>query len=91
MRFADEDRAGGRNTLTRDADVDLCTPGVDFTLRDEGSIFLLTPLTPAAVEWADEHLPEDAQVFAGGIVVEHRYIGDIANAVHIDGLSVEVV
>jgi hypothetical protein len=26
-RCADEDRAGGRNTLTRFADADLCTPG----------------------------------------------------------------
>lgn len=32
MRYADEDRAGGLNTMTRDADHDFCTPGAHKTV-----------------------------------------------------------
>ncbi len=32
MRFADEDRADGRNTMTREADEDFCTPGAHRTV-----------------------------------------------------------
>ena len=32
MRYADEDRAGGLNTMTRDADQDYCTPGAHKTV-----------------------------------------------------------
>jgi hypothetical protein len=39
MRYADEDRAGGRNTLTRDADRDRCNANLTVRvelLNDEG-------------------------------------------------------
>ena len=62
---------------------------VDFLLNDEGTIFLLTPVTEAATEWADEHLPEDAMHFGDAIVVEHRFIRDIVFGFTTDGLTCE--
>jgi len=60
----------------------------DLLVRDEGSIFLLVPVTPAGQEWVDEHIPADAQTFGKAIVVEHRYIADIVNGALADGLEV---
>ena len=32
----------------------------DFEFVEHGSICLLTPMTPAAHDWVQEHIPEDA-------------------------------
>ena len=61
----------------------------DFLVNNQGSIFLLTPVTEAATEWADEHLPEDAMHFGNAIVVEHRFIRDLVSGFMNDGLSCE--
>lgn len=61
----------------------------DFTVQNEGSIFLLRPLTEAARDWVAEHIPADAQTFGDAIVIEHRYIGDIVDGAQRDGLTVE--
>ena len=54
-----------------------------------GSIVLLHALTDAGRAWIDEHIPDDAMRFGGGIVVEPRYIDAIANGAMADGLTVE--
>jgi len=62
---------------------------MDFAVTYDGSsLFLLEPRTDAGVEWADTHLPADAQTFGSAIVVEHRFIGDIVAGIQADGLSV---
>ncbi len=61
----------------------------DFTLQNEGTIYLLTPLTDSAKEWVSDHLPEDAQWFGNGVVVEHRYIACIVQGIQDDGLAVQ--
>ena len=43
---------------------------IDFEVQNHFSIFLLCPLTDAAVAWVDEFLPEDITTFGRGIVVE---------------------
>lgn len=60
----------------------------DFDVVGEGSIYVLRPLTPAAHEWIDAHLPDDALRFAGAVVVEHRFIGAIVEGARADGLEV---
>jgi hypothetical protein len=60
----------------------------DFSVQNEGSIFLLIPHTDIANAWIDAHIPEDAQRFGGGVVVEHRYILDIVIGIKNDGLEV---
>lgn len=61
----------------------------DFSLSNEGSIFILTPNSDEASSWCDEHLPEDVMTWGKGIVVEHRYIGDIVDGIALSGLSLE--
>jgi hypothetical protein len=60
----------------------------DFEVSGHGSIYIFTPLTPAARDWVADFLPEDAQRWAGGTVVEHRFIADIVQGAQRDGLSV---
>jgi hypothetical protein len=60
----------------------------DFIVQDEGTIFLLQPLTDAAQEWIDEHIPEDAMYLRSAVVVEHRFICDIIAGVTSVGLRV---
>jgi hypothetical protein len=61
---------------------------VDFTVQNEGSIFLLHPHTQAAQDWVSEHIPADAQRFGSAVVIEHRYICDIVDGIR--ALSLEV-
>jgi len=62
--------------------------GPDFRCENHGSLFLLYPLTQSAQSWISQHIPPDAQTFGEAIVVEHRYIWTILDAVQTDGLKV---
>jgi hypothetical protein len=53
------------------------TPSVDFLLRDEGTIWLFTPLTPAALQFLSEHIQGDARYFGNSLAVEYRYVCDL--------------
>jgi hypothetical protein len=67
-------------------------PPPDFSFSNHGSICVLTPLTPAATEWFNEHLPVDnpeTQFWAGGIVIEPRYAENILTGIANDGLAVQ--
>jgi hypothetical protein len=59
---------------------------IDFTVVNEGSIFLLQPLTPAAITWTNKYLPEDRLCFGSAVAVEHRFIADILQGITDDGL-----
>jgi hypothetical protein len=61
----------------------------DFFVQNEGSLFLLRPLTDAAREWIGEYIPEGAQTWGDAIVIEHRYIADVVAGAQRDGLVVE--
>jgi hypothetical protein len=60
----------------------------DFTLADHGSITILYPVSADAADWVGEHIPDEAQRYAGGVVIEPRYVGDILDGITNDGLSV---
>ena len=60
----------------------------DFVLSDHGSIVILTPQTPEARGWVNEHLPDDAQCFGRGVVIERRYFEDIYDGITADGLTI---
>ena len=62
--------------------------GVDISVEEHGSIFLLRPLNDDASDWLHEHVAEDAQWFMGALAVEHRYIVDIVRGANADGLRV---
>jgi hypothetical protein len=76
---------GGRKAEVVDATT---VSPADFEVHNEGSIFLLQPLTPPAQEWIAEHLPENHTAFGSAVVVEHRYIADIVQGIRADGLEV---
>lgn len=59
----------------------------DFEFFNHGSLFTLDPVTEAAVEWCNEHLPEDATRWGNAYVIEPRYFGPIAEGIVADGLS----
>ena len=60
----------------------------DFHFAHHGSITLLTPLTVAAYDWVDEHIPQNATRWGQcSVAVEPRYIGDIIAAIYEDGLT----
>lgn len=60
----------------------------DLVIANHGSIVLLSAETLAGQEWINEHIPDDALTFCGAIVVEPRYIDDIAEGAQADGLAV---
>ncbi len=65
--------------------------GPDFQLIRQTTIYLLEPLTDAARAWVGKHIPAGATRFGPAIVVEHRYIADIAAGITRDGLTVEAM
>jgi hypothetical protein len=62
----------------------------DLSFANHGSIWLMTPETPAGEEWIADHIPEDAQLFWGrnSIVIEPRYVRAIVEGAAADGLEV---
>jgi hypothetical protein len=62
-------------------------PGIDVRVQNEGTIFILYPLTDRATEWLDANVAS-AQRWSTGIVVEHRYVADIVNGMIESGLEV---
>jgi len=60
----------------------------DFSIDNQGNVFILYPWSEEADLWVADHLPSDAASWGGGFVVEHRYIADIAAGIINDGLTV---
>ena len=65
----------------------------DFSVQNEGSIFLLHPHTEAACECVNKHIGEDNgyQPYWPTVVVEHRYILSTVDAVREENFTVTVV
>ena len=64
-------------------------PKPDFLFVDHGSICILNALTPGAVLWVAEHLPDDRMTFGpDGTVIEPRYVADIVSGIHADNLTI---
>jgi len=54
----------------------------DFSVRDEGSLILLTPVSPAGHEWADEFISKEGyQPWLPTRVIEARYFPPICEAI----------
>ncbi len=63
----------------------------DFTVQNEGTIFLLYPHTPAAHDWVEQNIGRENgfQPYWPTVLVEHRYIREIVAGIQNDGLEVE--
>lgn len=60
----------------------------DFVVRDEGTIWLFTPLTPRALQFLSEYIQEDAQYFGDSLAVEHRYVEGLLHGLREHGMKV---
>lgn len=63
----------------------------DFTTQNEGSLIIMTPNNHEAQEWIDLHIPEDAQLWSTGIVIEPRYYPDIKQGILDEGMDIEEI
>jgi hypothetical protein len=62
----------------------------DFVLQNHGSLCLLCPMTEAASDHLEASTSEDAMWFAGGLVVEPRYVGDPVAALSDEGFTISL-
>jgi len=60
----------------------------DVLVYLDSSLSIVKPQTDGARDWISEHISEDAQWFAGGVVVEPRYLEDVVVGMREDGLVV---
>ena len=63
---------------------------LDYTLTNQGSIYLLQPHTPQASAHIHGHVQSDAQWLGDALVVEHRYALDLALRLNEDGFTVRI-
>jgi hypothetical protein len=61
----------------------------DFVVQNEGSIFLLRPLTYAAKEWIRDNISPDHMTLGDAVVVEHRFILGLIEGIIADGFEVK--
>lgn len=61
----------------------------DFTTTNNGTFWLLCPVTEEADDWVRDNLPDFAMRYGGAIAVEARYIEDILDGIVVDGLTIE--
>jgi len=61
----------------------------DYEIENHGTVFLVRPQNGTARDWLEEHVDEEAQWFGGALVVEHRYIEDLAANLANDGFIVK--
>jgi hypothetical protein len=61
----------------------------DIRINNHGSIVILTGVSDAGIDWLEASLDPDAQRWGvNGWVVEPRYVDDILDGAHDDGLEV---
>ncbi len=60
----------------------------DILVENHFSLILFRLLTPAASQWVDENVSDDAQFFGGALVVEPRYARDLIDGIVAAGLAV---
>lgn len=65
-----------------------CSDEPDVRVQNEGSIFILWPLTETATAWLEANVASAQRWGADGFVVEHRYVGDIIQGMKESGLEV---
>jgi hypothetical protein len=73
------------------ATIKAATQSTDFNFESHGSICLLRPLTPAAIEWVNGQIGQDNgfQPYWPTVVIEPRYCETILRGIAADGLGVE--
>lgn len=60
----------------------------DFEVTGGGTVYLLRPLNETAKAHIEENTDDSAQWFGGALVVEHRYIVLLVQALRAEGFTV---
>jgi hypothetical protein len=60
----------------------------DFIIQNHGSIFLFDPQNTEAENHLLENVSEEAQWFGGALIVEPRYVADLAGALQSIGFKI---
>jgi hypothetical protein len=60
----------------------------DFVCEYHIWLFLLRPVSAAAFDWIESHLPDDRLTFGNATVIEPRYVWNILLGIQESGLSV---
>ena len=61
----------------------------DFEVERSGGLFLFRPQNEAAKQHLRDHVGEEAQWWAGALVVEHRFARELADKLIEQGFVVE--
>ena len=61
---------------------------VDFQVINHGTLYLLIPKTPRAMQWVRDNLSPNHTKYDDASVIEHRYIGDIIEGIQADDLEI---
>lgn len=61
---------------------------IDITIENHGTLYLLRPHTEPAHSWITENIDPSATFYGGALVVEPRYVEDIAIGMSADGLII---
>lgn len=64
------------------------THDYDIWVEDHFSLVLLRPYSDEADAWISENVADDAQFWAGALVVEPRYVDGILTGMQNDGLVI---
>ncbi len=60
----------------------------DFLIRNDGTIFLVTPTNEDARTHLLDNVQGEAQFVGNSLVVEHRYISDLVTALSENGYTI---
>lgn len=61
---------------------------LDIHVENNGSLWLIRPLTDAGREWIDENVSDDSQWIGGALAVEPRYVQALVEGMQLDGLEI---
>jgi hypothetical protein len=64
------------------------TATADYEVSGGGSLFIVTPLNESARENLEAGVGEEAQWWAGGVAVEHRFVVSLVEQLRSEGWSV---
>lgn len=61
----------------------------DLDVTRLGSFAIVTPLTEAGTDWLDDQAHDESIWYAGGLLVEPRYVDGFIEAAREDGLTID--